>query len=124
MSGFDLLSIGPDSINQKDQYMYRKIRVYSLRSKQVMFVLRNFWGVSGSKFQILGKKMFKFNFLATDTSICTRLVLDMLLYSDRTISQLSIHALILIVSLKVSAWEAFKVEHLIHQEQRHFIAKM
>ena len=68
--------------------------------------------------------MFKFNFLATDTSICTRLVLDMLIYSDRTISQLSIHALILIVSLKVSAWEAFKVEHLIHQEQRHFIAKM
>ena len=53
--------------------------------------------------------MIKFEILASGRSICTKLVLDMLLYSDRTISQLSIHALILIVSLKMSPRETFKV---------------
>jgi hypothetical protein len=56
VSGFDLLSIGPDLVNQKDQYMYRKLRVSSIRSKQVKFAMRNFWGVRGSKFQNLGIK--------------------------------------------------------------------
>ena len=68
--------------------------------------------------------MIKFDILATIRSISNRLDLDVLINSDRTVSQLSIHALILIVSLKVSPQEAFKVEHSIHPEQRHFVAKM
>ena len=52
--------------------------------------------------------MIKFDILATIRSISTRLDLDMLIYSDRTVSQLSIHALILIVSLKMSPRETFK----------------
>jgi hypothetical protein len=53
--------------------------------------------------------MIKFDILATIRSISTRLDLDVLINSDGTVSQLSIHALILIVSLKVSPREAFKV---------------
>ena len=79
-------------------------------------------GIKVSKFGY--KKMIKFDILATSRSISTRLDLNMLIYSDRTVSQLSIHALILIVSLKVSPREAFKVEHWIHPEQRHLVAKM
>ena len=83
-----------------------------------------FGGSEDQNFKNLGKKTVKFELLATGRSIFTRLDLNMWIYSDRTVSQLSIHALILIVSLKLSPREVFKVELWIHPEQRHFIAKM